>query len=120
MKRLTCIGIGVSALWVIAFAAALALLWQEALAMDLNEWGDFLPGFSAPLALLWLVIGCFQQGEELRLNTEALKAQEKALQQQVEETHALARNADRQAAAAESLALLTKSEREREAIKEPR
>lgn len=66
-----------------------------------NEWGDFLAGFIAPLALLWLVVGYFQQGEELRLNTEALKAQQEELRQQVEATVELAGNARRQAAATE-------------------
>ena len=47
--------------------------------MTLNEWGDFLAGTTAPLALFWLVIGYFQHGEELRLNTEALNAQKEEL-----------------------------------------
>src|SRR5262245_52806031 len=106
MKGLTSIGLGITALWAIVLAVVLVRLWPEALAMELNEWGDFVAGFSAALALPWLVIGYLQQGEELRLNTEALKAQEKALQQQVEETHVLARSSERQAAAAENLFLL--------------
>ncbi|WPC03311.1 hypothetical protein SBP02_10930 [Pseudomonas benzenivorans] len=53
--------------------------------MKFNEWGDFFAGVSAPLAFLWLVVGYFQQGEELGQNTLALKQQERALQLQVEE-----------------------------------
>lgn len=53
--------------------------------MAFNEWGDFFAGVSAPLAFLWLVIGYFQQGEELGQNTKALEQQEKALQLQVDE-----------------------------------
>ena len=68
--------------------------------MSLNEWGDFLAGASAPLALLWLVIGYFQHGDELRLNTEALQLQQKELKLQVKETANLVEAANRQAQAA--------------------
>ena len=43
--------------------------------MDLNEVGDFLAGAFGPLAILWLVLGFFQQGIELRQGTEALNLQ---------------------------------------------
>ena len=82
--------------------------------MTLNAWGDFLAGASAPLALLWLVIGYLQQGQELRINTKALKAQQMELQLQVEETANLARSSERQASAAELLAQVSKTEHERE------
>lgn len=42
---------------------------------DLNSVGDFLAGAFAPLAFFWLVRGYYQQGEELRQNTQALKMQ---------------------------------------------
>jgi hypothetical protein len=118
MKLLTLVGVCVSTVWISAFVAVVWLKVQQAIAMSLNEWGDFLAGFSAPLALLWLVVGYFQQGEELRLNTEALKAQQEELRRQVEETNLLARNAERQASAAETLAILTKTEQEQQAIRE--
>ncbi len=75
--------------------------------MTPNEWGDFLAGGTAPLALLWLVIGYFQHGEGLSLNTEALKTQQEELRRQVEETASLAKNSERQAKAAEKLAHIT-------------
>lgn len=79
------LGFILSLLWII-FAIYLILeKWDLAQALSLNEWGDFLAGFSAPLAFFWLVIGYFQQGEELKQNTEALKQQEAALQLQVKE-----------------------------------
>jgi glutathione S-transferase len=59
--------------------------WSSATKMGFNEWGDFFAGASAPLAFLWLVIGYFQQGEELNQNTKALEQQEKALKLQVDE-----------------------------------
>lgn len=70
-----------SALW----AALLFCRWDAASIMTFNEWGDFFAGASAPLAFLWLVIGYFQQGEELSQNTKALEQQERALQLQVDE-----------------------------------
>jgi hypothetical protein len=42
---------------------------------ELNAVGDFLAGVFAPLAFFWLVRGYYQQGEELRQNTQALKMQ---------------------------------------------
>ena len=64
-------------------------------AMSLNEWGDFVAGAAAPLALLWLVIGYYQHGEELKLNTMALEAQQRELHQQVKETKQLVETARR-------------------------
>jgi hypothetical protein len=56
-----------------------------ALPISGNEWGDWAGGMFAPVAFLWLVLGYFQQGEELRDNVRALHLQEKALQLQVKE-----------------------------------
>lgn len=114
MKSITRFGIVVSSLWAVAFGLLVYRGVGDASGMNLNEWGDFLAGFSAPLALLWLVIGYFQQGEELQLNTEALKAQQEELRRQVEETALLAKNASRQADAAEGLFRATALEMDRE------
>lgn len=53
--------------------------------MKPNEWGDFFAGVFAPLAFLWLVLGYLQQGEELRLSTEALRLQAEELKNSVEQ-----------------------------------
>lgn len=50
-----------------------------------NEFGDFLAGAFGPVALFWLVIGYFQQGEELQQNTEALRLQHEELMNSVAE-----------------------------------
>lgn len=50
-----------------------------------NELGDFLAGVFAPLAFLWLVLGFFQQGDELRQSSEALWLQGQELQNSVEQ-----------------------------------
>ena len=117
MKRLTKLGIALSAGWLLIIGAIIARDVTGALAMKLNEAGDFLAGVTAPLALLWLVVGYFQHGEELKLNTKALHAQQEELRRQVEETATLAKNAERQAKAAEHLALLSKEEQEREEMR---
>ncbi|HFE9908095.1 hypothetical protein Q5X71_16625 [Acinetobacter baumannii] len=44
-----------------------------------NEWGDFFAGIFSPLAFLWLIFGYYQQGQELKQNTNALNLQAKEL-----------------------------------------
>jgi hypothetical protein len=70
------IGIGVSVAW-IGVAVWMAITLERP--TKLNEWGDFIAGFSAPLAFFWLVLGYLQQGEELKNNTEALRLQAEEL-----------------------------------------
>jgi hypothetical protein len=60
----------------------------EILLMSPNEIGDLLAGMFGPLAILWLILGFFQQGIELRQNTAALKLQEESLRAQVAELNA--------------------------------
>ena len=63
-----------------------ALLEREAvLAMKPDEFADFLAGCFAPLAFLWLVLGFFQQGDELRNSVAALKLQGEELRNSVEQ-----------------------------------
>ncbi|WP_152669961.1 hypothetical protein [Lysobacter capsici] len=66
--------------------------WKDLLAMEPNEFGDFLAGVFGPLAFFWLVSGYLQQGVELRNNSAALMLQAEelrvssdALKAQVEE-----------------------------------
>lgn len=58
--------------------------YEEFQKLPLNALGDFLAGTFAPLALLWLVIGYFQQGDELRQNSRALLLQAEELRQAAE------------------------------------
>lgn len=57
--------------------------------LALNEIGDFLAGVFGPLAFLWLVLGYFQQGAELRQNNEALKMQADELKASVQQQVAM-------------------------------
>lgn len=85
-ERLATIAWWLTGVWAFVFVLGVCLKFEDVPVMSLNEWGDFFAGAAAPLALLWLVIGYFQHGEELQLNTQALHAQQLELERQVEET----------------------------------
>ncbi|MDO8343173.1 MAG: hypothetical protein Q7T48_08250 [Cellvibrio sp.] len=74
--------------------------YSDFLCLPLNEMGDFFAGAFAPIAFLWLVLGYFQQSQELQQNTTALKMQLSELKQQVENTEKLAQHAGTQASEA--------------------
>jgi hypothetical protein len=57
--------------------------------LGLNEFGDFMAGAFGPLALFWLVLGFFQQGDELRNSVEALRLQADELQNSVDQQREL-------------------------------
>lgn len=75
-------GVAVSVVWI---GVAVWLMCTKTLPTELNSWGDFIAGFSAPLAFFWLVLGYLQQGEELRQSTAALNLQADELRQSVEQ-----------------------------------
>ena len=84
MKK-TWIGIGVTVAWITLGCVLIYLRNGSILDLKLNEFGDFLAGFFSPIAFMWLIIGYFQQGEELKLNTAALKLQAEELRNSVEQ-----------------------------------
>lgn len=70
------------------------LIWAWSQSNDLrtlkpNEFGDLLAGIFSPLAFLWLVLGYFQQGKELKASVKALELQGKELKNSVEQQRAL-------------------------------
>lgn len=80
-----------SIIGIVLSIAYLGLLWFvfdgrliEILLMEPNEIGDLLAGIFGPLAILWLILGFFQQGIELRQNTKALEMQAEELRKSVE------------------------------------
>lgn len=64
--------------------------------MELNNLGDFLAGVFGPIAILWLVLGFFQQGYELRQNNKALKLQAEELKNSVDQQKEMVGIAGRQ------------------------
>lgn len=75
MSLRTKAAVGLTAIYICGFVLVAALRSHELVALPLNELGDFLAGAFGPLALAWLVFGYFQQGDELRQGTEALRLQ---------------------------------------------
>lgn len=71
--------------WVAFWIFAIAIEWQNFKTLSFNEVGDFMAGSFGPVAFLWLVLGFFQQGEELKNNVEALKLQAEELRHSVEQ-----------------------------------
>lgn len=71
----TLIFLTITALWTAAGAAIFALQFDLQKPTPPNEIGDFLAGLFSPVAFLWLVVGYFQQGKELKQNTKALELQ---------------------------------------------
>ena len=96
MRRETVIGLAGSALW-LAILGALVYLKREGLAdLTLADWGNFLGGASSGIALLWLVLGYYQ-------NAKAVELQGQELKHQVEETRGLVRESQAQAQAARGM-----------------
>lgn len=102
----TRIGVLVTAAWVIFLLVLMSMRSEDLGTMKLQDWGTFLGGVTGPVAFLWLILGYLQQGEELRLNTDALRLQQEELRHQVEETAQLVLHTETQARAnLEALAL---------------
>jgi hypothetical protein len=79
------IGITLTVAWLFVMAMVLFLYQNSLSDLKPNEWGDFFAGFFAPLAFLWLVLGYLQQGQELKLSTEALRLQADELRHSVQQ-----------------------------------
>lgn len=81
------LGSSVTIFWLVLGLAYIfgSLGWNRFRVLAPDELGGFLEGSFAPLAFLWLVIGYFLQREELRQNTDALRAQAKEIQLSVEQ-----------------------------------
>jgi hypothetical protein len=93
-----------------------AVLWRRAVELDdtkLTAWASFVQGATAPIAFFWLVLGYFQQRQEIGQNTGALLLQQKELALQAQQTTNLAQNAERQARAAEQMTVWAEADRTR-------
>ncbi len=106
---------------IVGTAAYLGLVWYmfhdrtpELLSMAPNNVGDFLAGVFGPLSIFWLVLGFFQQGVELKQNTEALHLQASELRESVKQQKELVQVAY-ESLITERESLMQARERDREA-----
>lgn len=78
----TIFGFGTTLIWIVLGL----FIWfsLDTQGIKINELGDFVAGWVAPLAFLWFILAYYQQKDELKLNTEAIKAQKVELEKQVE------------------------------------
>lgn len=102
IKNATKWAIGFTVIWLSCFFILLFIKRCTISGLELNEWGDLIAGTFAPLAFFWLVYGYFQQGQELRLNREALLLQQRELAEQVKATQELAKHAETEATIAKN------------------
>ncbi|AMO72061.1 hypothetical protein [Sphingorhabdus sp. M41] len=112
------IGVSVSLIIALFFSGYFISEWEHIKAMTPNEFGDLLAGILGPLALLWLVLGFFQQGEELRQSVRALELQSEELRNSVTQQAALVEVTREQAQA--ELAALHEERQARRAATSPR
>jgi hypothetical protein len=101
----------------VVYSAAMVAGFGDKLgALKPNEVGDFLAGVFGPIAILWLILGFFQQGIELRQNTQALRQQADELQNSVEQQRDLV-EVTRSQVAAEREALELERQRYEQSLK---
>ncbi len=83
------IGLAGTASYAALLAAYVTTQWSQFSALSPNEVGDFVAGVLGPLAIYWLVLGFWQQGDELRSSVHALNLQSEELRNSVEQQKAL-------------------------------
>lgn len=82
-------GIAATGLYAAGVGYYVFVSWLDFQGLPPNAVGDFLAGSFSPLAFLWLVLGFFQQGKELRLTNDALQLQAEELRNSVEQQREL-------------------------------
>lgn len=90
-RLLSIVGILCTLVWVGVIAWFFGGRFSEIAHLRPNEVGDFLAGSLGPLGILWLILGFFQQGQELRDNTRALDLQATELRNSTREQSELLR-----------------------------
>jgi len=83
-KWLSRIGVSFTILYFVLLWFVFRGRFDDVLTLRPNELGDLLAGVFGPLAILWLILGYFQQGIELRQNTQALSLQAEELKKSSE------------------------------------
>lgn len=79
------LGICLTLIWAIIVVIYLCCTNSSPFNMKPNEFGDFWAGAVGPVALLWIVLGFWQQGQELRNSVDALNLQSKELRSSVKQ-----------------------------------
>ena len=91
MSKLGWFGVVATVVYLFSIAFVLSEKLGELGSLELNNFGDFLAGAFGPLAIFWLVLGFFQQGEELRNSIKSLDLQTRELKESVMQQKELAR-----------------------------
>lgn len=113
-KFLSRLGIALTVLYLLGVCWLFEGRLPEICDLKPNEVGDLLAGVFGPLAILWVILGYFQQGQELRVNTEALRLQAEELRHSVEQQRQLV-EVSREQLQVDIEAIRTEQERMREA-----
>lgn len=96
------LALAVTMLWAGVVIVYVVTHLEKIWTMEPNAVGDFFAGAFGPIALMWLVYGYQQQGEDLRLNTEALHLQHNELVNSVNEQRKLVAEQEKQTQIARS------------------
>lgn len=97
MDFATCVQVWATAFTLCWIVGAIYILSFKSDPLDLNEWGDYVAGVSAPVAFLWLVVAVFLQSSELKAQRSELSLTREELELQREVMKAQAAEAARQA-----------------------
>jgi hypothetical protein len=87
MKKKELFGVFITIIWTGLFILLAYLNIEETKEFSLSDVSNYIAGVAGGLALLWIILGYFQQGEELSQNTQALISQKQIMSQQIEENN---------------------------------
>lgn len=96
MNIRTRIAFVLTGIWILVAVSYVYADWSQVERLNAVSISALLSAVVMPLAFLWLVVGYFQQAEELRQTAEALRKQGDLLEQQVQGTKSLVLVAVRQ------------------------
>jgi len=84
-NHLTVWGFAISLIFTVLVGLWAGSRFDEIIALKPDEIGTLVAGVCSPLAFFWLVLGFFQQGQELRASVRALQLQGEELHASVEQ-----------------------------------